>query len=86
MRAYPNPFRPGRHAECVLDFVSSDATVYLMDGAGNKIRTYSGDDLRGGRVVWDGNSRSGNRVAPGVYHYWVVAKGKTARGKILVEY
>lgn len=84
--AFPNPFRPGVHNAVNFENLREDAVLYLLDAAGNKVCVFKGEALRGGRIVWDGTNSQGKWVAPGLYHYWVVAAGKTARGKLMVEY
>lgn len=84
--AYPNPFRPGEHAAVTMDYVREDARVMILDAAGNRIRTFFGDALLGGRLTWDGTNDKGRLVAPGVYHWWVVSSQQNAKGKLIVEY
>lgn len=86
VKVFPNPFRPREHSQVFIDHVNEKATVYILDAFGQKLRQFQGSDFVGGRVVWDGTNTQGKRVAPGVYHYWIVAGGKTTRGKILVEH
>lgn len=86
VKVYPNPFRPRDHAAAYFENVREDAIIYLLDAGGNRIRTFQGNALKGGRLAWDGTNSQGKRVAPGLYHYWIVAGGKTARGKLVVEF
>jgi hypothetical protein len=83
--AYPNPFRPNLHSHVTIDFVNEKSSVYILDSSGKRVRIFKGNDLRGGRAVWDGKNESGKLVAPGLYHY-VAADGKnTTKGKIIIE-
>jgi len=83
--AYPNPFRPKLHNAVTIDYISEKSVVYIFDSSGKRVRFFSADELRGGAVVWDGKNESGKLVAPGLYHYMVKDKNKTAKGKIMVE-
>ncbi len=83
--AYPNPFRPGLHSHLTIDFISEKSSVYILDSSGKRVRLFKENDLRGGRLVWDGKNESGKFVAPGLYYY-LAADGKNiAKGKILIE-
>jgi hypothetical protein len=83
--AYPNPFRPNQHSFVTIDFVNEKSSVYILDSSGKRVRLFRENDLRGGRVVWDGKNESGKLVAPGLYHY-IAADGKnTTKGKIIIE-
>ncbi|MDR2731704.1 MAG: hypothetical protein LBB36_00625 [Fibromonadaceae bacterium] len=83
--AYPNPFRPGLHQSVKIDYISEKSSVYILDSSGKRVRFFSGKDLRGGTVIWDGKNENGKPVAPGLYHYLAADGKKTAKGKILVE-
>jgi len=83
--AYPNPFRPSLHGTVKIDYISENSSVYIFDSSGKRVRFFSGNDLRGGAVVWDGTNESGKLVAPGLYHYIAATGKKTVKGKIIVE-
>jgi len=83
--AYPNPFRPGLHSVVKIDHISENASLYIFDSSGKRVRFFKGSDLQGGMAIWDGRSESGKLVAPGLYHFMASDKKNVARGKILVE-
>jgi len=68
---YPNPFNP----ETIIGFdlvEESRVSVTVYDVTGQIVVTLSdGEAMRAGRheIVWNGLSRSGNKVASGVYFY-----------------
>lgn len=82
---YPNPFRPSLHNTLTIDYISEKSSVYILDSFGKRVRFFSGSDLKGGAVRWDGTNESGRLVAPGLYHYIAADGKKTVKGKILVE-
>lgn len=82
--AYPNPYRPGKHAHVIFEHLSESAQLKVFDAAGTMVRSFDGASIKGGRLLWDGRSHRGNLVAPGLYH-WVAVWGKNSqRGRILV--
>ncbi|MDR1812678.1 MAG: hypothetical protein LBQ87_07615 [Candidatus Fibromonas sp.] len=83
--AYPNPFRPALHGAVKIDYISEKSSVYIFDSSGKRVRLFSGNDLRGGAVVWDGTNEGGKPVAPGLYHYLATTGKKAVKGKIIVE-
>jgi hypothetical protein len=83
--AYPNPFRPKLHNAVTIDYISENSVVYIFDSSGKRVRFFNADELRGGALAWDGKNEDGRQVAPGLYHYMVKDKNKTAKGKIMVE-
>jgi len=83
--AYPNPFRPELHSVVKIDHISENASLYIFDSSGKRVRFFKGSDLQGGMAIWDGRNESGKLVAPGLYHFMAADKKNIARGKILVE-
>jgi len=80
--AFPNPFHPDRQSQMLFENLAENAVLSIRDAAGIPVRTFRGNV--GGRVVWDGTSAKGNRVAPGLY-YWVAALGnRTEHGQIMI--
>jgi hypothetical protein len=84
--AYPNPFRPQEHGSVRIENIRSGATLYLMDGAGGRIRTWNSKDIVGGQVQWDGKNSKGKSVAPGLYHYFAVSGKHKHHGKIVLQW
>lgn len=85
-KAYPNPVRFERGQVFTFENISESAVVSIYNSGAHLVRSFSGNDLIGGRLVWDGRTRNGTLVAPGLYHY-IVKKGSTKKqGKILVAH
>lgn len=82
--AYPNPFRPKIHKYISFDFLAEDATLSIYNRGGALIRFYSGSDMLGGRVDWDGTDKNGKLVVPGVYYYIVKNSKKKKKGKFII--
>jgi hypothetical protein len=83
MRAYPNPFRPGRGVDgMTFDQMPEGATVKVYTMKGELVKTLSADS---DTFVWDVKSDGGDPVASGVYI--VVAKGNGGQKvfKIVVQ-
>ena len=83
-KAYPVPFRPKEHESFIIEGFKEDAVVSIFNRGGALIRSFSGDDVLGGRLEWDGFGKDGFVVTPGVYYYVVRSSGKTKKGKFIV--
>lgn len=62
--AFPNPVRPGYTGPITVKGVPSASVVKITDLTGNLV--FEGESV-GGQITWDGNERSGQPVATGVY-------------------
>jgi hypothetical protein len=82
--AFPNPFRPKIHKYISFDFLAEDATLSIYNRGGALIRFFSGSDMFGGRVDWDGTDKNGKIVVPGVYYYIVKNSKTKKKGKFIV--
>lgn len=82
--AYPNPFRPKIHKYISFDFLAEDATLSIYNRGGALIRFFSGSDMLGGRIDWDGTDKNGKLVVPGVYYYVVKNSKKKKKGKFII--
>lgn len=78
--AFPNPVRPGYEGPITVKGLPADAAVRITDLAGGLV--FEGESL-GGQIVWDGNNRSGNPVATGVY--LVLASTADQTGKAVTK-
>lgn len=87
VKVYPNPFRPKMHSKVVFDFVAENARVSIYNAGGRLVASFANEDLVGGRVEWDGRDGSGNLVAPGVYTYVILQKGKSEKqGRLIIAH
>lgn len=82
--AYPVPFRPMVHDHFTIDHIAEDAVVSIFNRGGALIRSFSGNDILGGRLEWNGLGKDDKLVAPGVYYYVVRTSSKTKKGKFLI--
>ncbi len=83
--AFPNPFNPRVEIKLSLAH-DSHISVVVMDVAGRLVRELQGSVLSRGEhvLVWDGNNRSGQAAASGVYFYRVVAGNESETGKLVL--
>ena len=84
IKVYPNPVRFDLGQVLTFENVSESATVSVYNSGAHLVRAFRGDELDGGRVVWDGRDRRGVLIAPGVYHYIIQKGSRKKRGKLLV--
>ncbi len=69
---YPNPFNPTTHIEYQVAAKGQAAvSLIIFDVLGQTVATLVNEDKKPGyyRVVWDGRTSAGSRVASGVYFY-----------------
>lgn len=87
VKVFPNPFRPKRHSKIVFDYVAENARISVYNAGGKLVASFANEDLVGGRVEWDGRDGSGNLVAPGVYTYVILQKGKSEKqGRLIIAH
>lgn len=84
IKVFPNPVRFDLGQVLTFENVAETATVSVYNSGAHLVRAFHGDELDGGRVVWDGRDRRGVLIAPGVYHYIIQKGSRKKRGKILV--
>ncbi len=84
VKVFPNPFRPKLQPHVIFDNVSDNAVIGVYNRGGKLVASFSGEQIAGGRVEWDGRMNNGNLVAPGVYQYVIRASSKTKKGKLLI--
>lgn len=82
---YPNPFNP----TTTLHYDLADAgqvrlIVYNVMGQQIRVLVNQPQEAGGYRVEWDATDASGQRVAPGLYRYRLVAGDQAAVGKMLL--
>ena len=81
---YPNPFRPKIHDKIIFDYLAEGARVQIYNSGYKLVYSAADEALTGGRLEWNGKDKSGNLVAPGVYHYVIKNKSKSKKGKLLI--
>jgi len=84
VKVYPNPFRPDFGQTLTFENISESAVISVYNAGGHLVRSFSGNELSGGRCLWDGKDSHGVLAAPGIYHY-LIKKGKTKKqGKLII--
>lgn len=83
VRVYPNPVPPNYVGSITLDGLVADAEVRVVNADGRLVA--HGMSL-GGTFTWNGRTASGERVASGVYSFFVTSPGgvQTAVAKIAI--
>lgn len=84
VKVYPNPFRTKLYSHVTIDNIEEGVPVSIFNRGGSLIRYFSGPDVLGGRVDWDGRDKNGQLVVPGVYYYVVKGLSKVKKGKIII--
>ncbi|PWJ69008.1 hypothetical protein BGX12_10663 [Fibrobacter sp. UWR4] len=84
VKAYPMPFRPKVHKNFIIDNIAENAVVSIFNRGGSLIRSFSGSEIIGGRMTWDGCGKDGRLVSPGVYYYVVKTSSKAKKGKFII--
>ena len=87
---YPNPFRPGKGETTTIqydlgeDVNSIELEIYSL--AGQLIRKWSGNTLRGRhRISWDASNQGGRMISSGMYFIVIKENGKVMdRRRIVV--
>ena len=79
----PNPYRPEQHGDgVVFKNIPAGSTIRIADVNGDFVKellTAEGVD-----VVWNVTNNAGNKLASGVYLYYVISKGAIAQGKLAI--
>jgi hypothetical protein len=85
IKVVPNPILTSADLEFYL-VKESDVTLSIHDVTGRMVRQLRPGPLGPGyqRILWNGNSVSGRRVAPGIYFLKITGAGQTASTKVLV--
>lgn len=83
IRVYPNPVTPDYVGNIIVDGLVADAEVRVVNASGQLVAR--GMSL-GGTFTWDGRSARGERVASGVYSFYISAANgtQTAVGKVAI--
>lgn len=89
--AAPNPFRESTRILLAAGGAEpaagpGPAAVAIHDTRGRLVRTLVAASSGGGQVevLWDGRDASGNRAAPGIYHFTAVGDGQRSRGRLVL--
>jgi hypothetical protein len=81
LQNYPNPFNAGT----VIQFSLKDQADWKLNVyniTGQTVRSFSGNGAGQVQVAWDGNDKTGNAIASGVYFYRLETKAFTATKKM----
>ncbi len=83
--ASPNPLNPSTTIHFELSAPGS-VRLHIYDVAGRLVKTLADEFMGSGahHVAWDGTSRSGSRVASGVYFYVLETPGRTVKSQLVV--
>ena len=93
---YPNPYRPGSGGAyddslfgrgIVFDKLTEKARIRIYNVAGELIAEIEKDD-NDSKKLWNAENQSGNKVASGVYIYYIsnpANSSQKARGKLAIE-
>ncbi|MBL8024113.1 MAG: discoidin domain-containing protein [Elusimicrobia bacterium] len=84
VRAFPNPFRPGRDPLFYMTDVPVGSNVKLFTVAGEQVRELPPADSAG-VTRWDGRNAHGSAVAPGVYLGVIEKDGQKKNIRVGVE-
>jgi len=83
--AFPNPYKPSKHGNKGITFTN------LRQGDRIRLYTITGEMIYDAKVSADGNfvwnvqNNSGNKIASGVYVYYIESRGSKIKGKVAVE-
>ncbi len=81
---YPNPFNPVTEIRFALP-TRADWELGIYNIAGQKVRSFSGSDGAGYKIIrWDGTDNSGSVLPTGIYFYRLNASDFTASKKMLL--
>ena len=82
---FPNPFNPTTEISFGLP-ASGQVTLEVFDVMGRKVTTLVNGDMTAGihKVIWDGNSSSGEKVTSGMYFYKLTQGDNTVTKKMLM--
>lgn len=86
LRVYPVPFRPKVHSAFIIENIAESSVVSIYNRGGSLIRAFSGKEIIGGRLEWDGHGKDGALVVPGVYYYVIRTSSKTKKGKFIISH
>jgi hypothetical protein len=71
VRVFPNPVRPGFDGYITIDGLAFDSSVKITDLTGYLVFETKSE---GGRAVWNGLDKNGNKPATGVYTIFITDK------------
>jgi len=90
VKVYPNPYKPGsgtkfdRPDGIVFDNLTQDVTLKIFNIAGELVYKYETNNSKG-KHEWKAINNSGEKVASGVYVYFISNKnGDKRKGKIVI--
>ncbi len=80
LTAYPNPF----NSSTMINFSNpegDDTEIEIFNLLGQKIRSFTIEDVKRGQIVWDARDALGNKVSSGIYF----AKAKTGNNYAAIK-
>ncbi|MCL2335209.1 MAG: glycosyl hydrolase, partial [Endomicrobia bacterium] len=82
---FPNPYKPSRQGGFGISFsgLRAGAQIRIFNIAGEKI--FDASVRSDGVYNWNACNNSGNKVASGVYIYYIDSGGSAYKGKIAIE-
>jgi hypothetical protein len=81
---YPNPCRVGAGENSIIFAnLTKEATIKILTLSGQVIRTLEEKDGNGG-VSWDLRNERGERVAAGIYLYYISSQSDSHKGKLAI--
>ncbi len=77
---YPNPYRLNEEPHAVFTGAPPGSALLIVTSTGERIRRWG--DASGGDIIWDGTNEHGDKVASGVYLWYL--EGTDRSGKFTV--
>ena len=79
----PNPYRPNKNSgNIVFKNIPSGSDLKILSVSGDVVREF--EKVEGPDVVWDAANSQGNKIASGVYLYYIFTQSDTYSGKLAV--
>jgi hypothetical protein len=83
LNVFPNPFRK-QHRFVTFDQLTPQSEIRIHTQAGQVVKTFLAQDLRGYQAHWDGTNDGGKPVTAGIYLYTVKSGSDVRRGRLII--